>query len=166
MRRTLRLLGLGLSLVLVVWIHPLHAHELEARAFEDALTAWFESTRADGPDPELVWARSVRLLAKSRHPTADEYLAKLGLLGTDGVISQEWGCAATQRGMRLAKLLQAQERMFQRRNFCHVEARRRGLDLRRACASRDTYARQVASLRELPLPDLDGACLEDHPQGR
>lgn len=131
----------------------------ERIAFDIAVDSWikFRQTGEEG-DTEIQWAKSLKLLAKSKSPLADVFLARLGLFGIDGALAEEFSCAASKRSSNLSIQLRRQLRSFDSNNTCAQIAARINLAKGDFCKSKAEFAHLVSTYRSLPLKDTSGAC--------
>lgn len=129
------------------------------QAFLQARDAFVE-LQAEPPasDASVRWADSLKVLAQSKSPAADAYLVELGLFKLDGETGSEYSCAASKRAKRFSDLMRRQLTAFAKVNACRNFAAARKLDARKLCATKKEFAQRVDQSRNVPLPDLEGAC--------
>lgn len=141
--------------------NPKPVDDGEMLAYIQAQNA-FVDIQAETPasDASLRWAVSLRRIAQSKSPSADEYLVKLALFKLDGEAGSEFSCAASMRNKRFAGLMHTQLRAFGNKNACRSFALARKLDAQLLCATKMEFARRVVQYRDVPVPDREGACTQ------
>jgi hypothetical protein len=130
----------------------------EQRAFEIARNSWVEFVKTGNEQGiEIKWNESLKILALSKNKSADNYLAELSLLKLDGGLATEFTCAASKRGMHLARALKLKSKNHVG-NSCVMLAKRNGVEVERLCSSRHEYKIFATRFQHLPMKDDAGVC--------
>ena len=141
------------------WPQAIPAENSDNLAFLQGRDAFVELQAVPtASDASVRWAESLKALAQSKSPAADAYLVELGLFKLDGEAGSEYSCAASKRAKRFSFLMRRQLTVFAEDNACRRFAVTRKLDAQQLCATTKEFSRRVKQSRNLPQPDLEGAC--------